>query len=45
MSGKGLPRLWLLLLTALVGAGVTLGAMHAKSWQGAPVEQSVGSAR
>lgn len=29
MSGKGVARLLLLVVTALIGAGLTFGAMHA----------------
>jgi hypothetical protein len=32
MIGKGMKRLALLVLTALLGAGLTLGALHSPPW-------------
>lgn len=43
MSGKGLARLALLVFVALLGAGLTLGAMNRPLLASVAVEQAVAS--
>lgn len=40
MSGKGLARLALLVFVALLGAGVTLGAINKPLWAGVQPSQA-----